>query len=55
MYHKWSMPAFVIYNKELHYNESLTDQDKEDIINRIGNLINQFIETQGFTLHGPRF
>jgi hypothetical protein len=44
----------VIYNKDLHYNESITDQDKEDIINKIGNLINQFIETQGFTLHGPR-
>jgi Fic family protein len=54
LYHKWSMPAFVIYNKDLHYNESITDQDKEDIINKIGNLINQFIETQGFTLHGPK-
>lgn len=53
-YTKWSMPDHVLYNKDLHYNESITDQDKEDIINKIGNLINQFIETQGFTVHGPR-
>ncbi len=54
-YNKWEMPNVVLYNKELSYTESLTDQDKEDIVNVIGNLLNQFIETQGFTTHGPRF
>ena len=53
-YTNLSMIDHVIYNKDLHYNEFITDQDKENIINKIGNLINQFIETQGFTLHGPR-
>ena len=54
-YNKWEMPNVVLYNKELSYTESLTDQNKEDIVNMIGNLLNQFIETQGFTTHGPRF
>lgn len=53
-YCKWSLPGVNLYNKELSYTESLTDQDKEDIVNLIGNLLNQFIETQGFTIHGPR-
>ena len=53
-YNKWEMPNVVLYNKELSYAESLTDQDKEDIVNVIGNLLNQFIETQGFTIRGPR-
>ena len=52
---KWGVPSSPFYNKELSYTESLTDQDKEDIVNVIGNLLNQFIETQGFTTHGPRF
>ena len=53
-YSKWSLPSVNLYNKELSYTESLTDQDKEDIVNLIGNLLNQFIETQGFIIHGPR-
>ena len=55
LFDKWGASNFVIYNKELSYTESLTDQDKEDIVNVIGKLLNQFIETQGFTTHGPRF
>jgi Fic family protein len=52
---KWGVSSSPFYNKELSYTESLTDQDKEDIVNVIGKLINQFFETQGFTTHGPRF
>ena len=55
LFDKWGASNFVIYNKELSYTESLTDQDKEDIVNVIGKLLNQFIETQVFTTHGPRF
>lgn len=51
---KWGATNIVIYNKELSYTEFLTDQDKEDIVNVIGKLLNQFFETQGFTTHGPR-
>ena len=54
LFDKWGASNFVIYNKELSYTESLTDQDKEDIVNVIGKLLNQFFETQGFTIHGPR-
>ena len=54
LFGKWGVPSYVIYNKELSYTESLNDQDKEDIVNVIGKLLNQFFETQGFTIHGPR-
>lgn len=54
LFDKWGASNLVIYNKELSYTESLTDQDKEDIVNVIGKLLNQFFETQGFTIHGPR-
>ena len=33
-----------IYEKEYSYSESTTEQDKTDIINAIGNQLNQFIE-----------
>ena len=52
---KWGASNIVIFNKELSYNEFLNDQDKEDIVNVIGKLLNQFFETQGFTIRGPRF
>jgi Fic family protein len=52
---KWGVSSSPIYNKVLSYTESLSDQDKEDIVNVIGKLLNQFFETQGFTTHGPRF
>lgn len=39
----------VLYKKELPYTEFLTDKDKTDIVNVIGNHLNQFIETFGFT------
>ena len=51
---KWGVSGSPIYNKELSYTESLNDQDKEDIVNVIGKLLNQFFETQGFIIHGPR-
>ena len=35
--------------KKYSYSESISDQDKVDIINVIGNYLNQFIETHGFT------
>lgn len=38
-----------IYKKELSYTESITEQDKVDIINIIGRHLNMFIETHGFT------
>lgn len=43
----WSGLERVLYNKELSYAESLSEQDKEDIVNVIGNFLNQFIETKG--------
>jgi len=52
---KWGASNIVIFSKELSYNEFLNDQDKEDIVNVIGKLLNQFFETQGFTIRGPRF
>lgn len=54
-YGKWGTTGVAIYNKELSYTEFLTDQDKDDIVNLIGKLLNQFFETQGFTIRGPRF
>ena len=39
----------LLYKKELPYTEFITDQDKADIINKIGCYLNQFIETHGFT------
>ena len=55
LFDKWGASDIVIYNKELSYNEFLDDKDKEDIVNVIGKVFNQFFETQGFTLRGPRF
>lgn len=37
-----------LYKKEMSYTEFITDQDKADIINKIGSYLNQFIENQGF-------
>ena len=39
----------VIYKKEYSYSEFIAEQDQIDIINAIGNFLNQFIETHGFT------
>lgn len=39
----------VIYKKEYSYSEFIAEQDQVDIINAIGNFLNQFIETHGFT------
>ena len=39
----------LLYKKELAYTESITEQDKTDIINKIGSYLYQFIETHGFT------
>ncbi len=38
-----------LYKKELSYMETITKQDKNDIINIIGRYVYQFIETHGFT------
>jgi len=38
-----------LYKKELFYTETITEKDKNDIVNVIGSYINQFLETQGFT------
>lgn len=38
-----------LYKKELSYMESITEQDRVDIINIIGRYLNMFIETHGFT------
>ena len=38
-----------LYKKEYSYSESISERDKVDIINAIGNYLNQFIETHGFT------
>ena len=55
LFNKWGNPGYIIYNKELSYTEFINDQDKEDIVNVIGKLLDQFFETQGFTIRGPRF
>lgn len=39
----------VKYKKEYSYSEFIDEQDQVDIINAIGNYLNQFIETHGFT------
>ena len=39
----------TLYKKEYSYSEFITEQDQVDIINVIGNYLNQFIETHGFT------
>lgn len=39
----------TLYKKENSYSEFMTEQDQVDIINSIGNYLNQFIETHGFT------
>ena len=39
----------TLYKKEYSYLEIMTEQDKIDIINTIGNHLNRFIETHGFT------
>lgn len=39
----------TLYKKENSYSEFMTEQDQVDIINAIGNYLNQFIETHGFT------
>lgn len=44
-----SMGGTSIYKKELSYVETITEQDKNDIINIIGRYVYQFIETHGFT------
>ena len=44
-----SMSGTSMYKKELSYVETITEQDKNDIINIIGRYIYQFIETHGFT------
>lgn len=46
IYINWAIQG-VIYKKELSYSEFLADRDKEDIVNAIGNFLNQFIETKG--------
>lgn len=47
LYSDWSGLGRILYNKELSYTEHLSEQDKEDIVNVIGNFLNQFIETKG--------
>lgn len=39
----------LLLKKEFSYSEFVTEQDKTEIINIIGNYLNQFIETHGFT------
>lgn len=49
VYYIKQMESLPLYKKELSYTESITDQDKTDIVNVIGNHLNRFIETHGFT------
>lgn len=44
MYDVFEKPFF---SKELTYSDSLTDQDKNDIINGIGDYLYNFVETKG--------
>ena len=37
----------VLLEKELWYSEVITDKDKSDIVNTIGNYLNQYLERQG--------
>lgn len=39
----------ILHKRDFSYSDFLTEQDKVDIINVIGNFLNQFIETHGFT------
>lgn len=39
----------ILYKKEYSYSEFITEKDSANIINIIGNYLNQFIETHGFT------
>ena len=39
----------ILHKRDFSYSDFLTEQDKVDIINVIGNYLNQFIETHGFT------
>ena len=39
----------ILQKREFSYIEHITNQDKVDIINIIGNYLNQFIETHDFT------
>lgn len=39
-----------MYNVEKPYTDTITGKDKTDIVNVIGSYINQFLETQGFTI-----
>lgn len=36
-----------LYNKQYSYDETISEQDKIDVINKIGSYLNYFIETQG--------
>ena len=49
VYYIKQMESMPLYKRELSYTEFINDQDKVDIINVIGNLLNRFIETHGFT------
>ena len=49
VYYIKQMESLPLYKKELSYTEFITDQDKKDIVNVIGNHLNRFIETHGFT------
>ena len=40
-----------IFSKELTYSDSLSDQDKNNIINGIGNYLYNFVETKGANRH----
>ena len=37
----------VLYNKNFAYNESIAEQDKTDIVNKIGSYFNIFLESNG--------
>lgn len=47
--HIKNMSGVILYKRELPYTEFLTEKDRTDIVNIIGNHLNQFIETFGFT------
>ena len=37
----------TLFEKEYSYSEHITEQDKKDVVNAIGQRLNQFIETKG--------
>lgn len=37
----------TLFSKELTYTDVFTEQDREDVINKIGSALNQFLETNG--------